>query len=384
MPSSIAEGLAEPLLPQGTGDVVDDDDNDVEEHNNELPAAESAEAVPDDGEDDVLVVEEGRTQVAADPTTTTVTRPSGPCYLIQELFHLVGYLLHRPIFSDIINPDHPYRVQVRFVKFLAVTILGIASTHLVVVTLHWEHRTGLTLSDICLFEGNLILLDCIVFFSVGRLYSQQRSVDHVLWMLTAFTSSMYTSLLPKFKFLQHSVTLYEMHCTWPWQLWVFVAGFMVPACTIIVVLHMVHACRQGDLTRKLLELGFMLVFFLAPQAANPNFEFHHWFAGLVLGMHANYDTWFSRATMAWCWGQYMNGIAVWGRDPTLTCAYAQYISHRQGCAKGESTLLSGDYWMDDDGHTKFMIGEDNMCWTDLNAISAPPPDWRHCPDTTYY
>ena len=243
-----------------------------------------------------------------------------------------------------------------------------------------EHREGLTLSDIWLYEGNSILLDCIVFFSVGRLYSQQLSVDHVLWMFLAFTSSMYTSVLPKFKFLQHSVTLFEMHCVWPWQLWVFVAGFVLPACTITVVLHTVHACRHGDFTRKCLELIFSLILFLLPQGTNGSFEFHHWFAGLLLGMHANYDTWFSRATMAWCWGQYINGIAVWGRDPTLTCAYAQYISIRQGCTKE-----SNGQWLDDG---QMLMGSENDCWANLDAIQKhdDPPDWRHCPTTTtsYY
>ena len=237
-----------------------------------------------------------------------------------------------------------------------------------------EHRETLSLADIWLYDGNSILLDCIVFFSVGRLYSQKRSVDHALWMLIAFVGSMYTSILPKFDFLKHSVTLFEMHCVWPWQLWVFVAGFVMPACTLTVILHLVHAYRQGDLTRKLLELSLSLVLFLTPQAASGSFEFHHWFAGLLLGMHANYDTWFSRATMSWCWGQYMNGIAVWGRDPTLTCAYAQYISRRQGC--------TAEWGASDDGG--MLAGDESDCWAPMNYAfpNNDPPDWRHCPNTT--
>lgn len=234
----------------------------------------------------------------------------------------------------------------------------------------WEHRQSLALQDIWLYESNQIMLDLIVFFSVGRLYSQQRSVDHVLWMLLVMLSSMYTSILPKFQWLQHSVTLYEMHCTWPWQLWVFVAGFVLPVCSITLVLHSIHAYKQNDLTRKLVEIALTLAMLLAPQVMNPNFEFHHYYAGLIVGMHANYDTWFSRATMAWCWGQYINGIAVWGRDPILKCAYAQYISERQGC----TTLTE---WMKD--------GQD-LCWAyqDSSAVMAVPPDWRHCPKTTRY
>jgi len=208
-----------------------------------------------------------------------------------------------------------------------------------------------------------MLLDCLAFFFVGRLHARdQLPVDHLAWISVSLTSSMYTSLLPKFTFLQHSVTLYEMHCTWPWQLWVFVFCFVLPFCMITVLLHIRHARQHGDLTRKALEMGTTVLLFLVPQATNPNFEFHHWFAGFLCGMHANYNTWFSRLTQAWCWGQYMNGIAVWGRDPPLKCAYAYYISTRQGC--------TGDY---------SFVNNDDGCWAGLNdSFGDDTPDWRHC------
>jgi hypothetical protein len=35
--------------------------------------------------------------------------------------------------------------------------------------------------------------------------------------------------------------------------------------------------------------------------------------------------------MAWCWGMYINGIAVYGRDPVLTCEYAYFLSMDNRC-----------------------------------------------------
>ena len=91
--------------------------------------------MPND-EDDSLIEEGRRDARAVERTTSSAvqqpTRPLGPCYLVKELFHLVQYLIHRPIFSDP-GPDHPFCVQVRFLKFFVVTLLGITATHLVVL-----------------------------------------------------------------------------------------------------------------------------------------------------------------------------------------------------------------------------------------------------------
>eukprot|EP00532_Pseudo-nitzschia_australis_P015939 CAMPEP_0168255924 /NCGR_PEP_ID=MMETSP0141_2-20121125/5529_1 /TAXON_ID=44445 /ORGANISM="Pseudo-nitzschia australis, Strain 10249 10 AB" /LENGTH=96 /DNA_ID=CAMNT_0008192487 /DNA_START=194 /DNA_END=481 /DNA_ORIENTATION=+ len=39
----------------------------------------------------------------------------------------------------------------------------------------------------------------------------------------------------------------------------------------------------------------------------------------------------SRLAMAWCWGMYVNGIAVYGRDPVLTCEYAYFLTIDNRC-----------------------------------------------------
>ena len=42
-----------------------------------------------------------------------------------------------------------------------------------------------------------------------------------------------------------------------------------------------------------------------------------WFLAAAL---PRYAPWWSRATQAWFIGGYLNGIAVYGRDPVLACA----------------------------------------------------------------
>lgn len=149
MPSSPAEELSEPLLPAENS------------RENEGIEEEEPEAVPNDEEEALIeeerptrrrVVERTRSTSAQPPPAT---RPSGPCYLVKELFYLVLYLIHRPIFSDPAS-DHPFRVQVRYIKFLVVTLLGISATHMVVLAFVSEKITnvlGAFLSVLCAAPG---------------------------------------------------------------------------------------------------------------------------------------------------------------------------------------------------------------------------------------
>ncbi|CAB9516513.1 expressed unknown protein [Seminavis robusta] len=326
--------------------------------------------------------EEGNNEHGSFPTMTEEsTNPALPTRLV----HIGRKFLLTPLMPK--GPSN-LKMQLRFLRFLGVTLLGIVATHFFVFTLNWEHRKGLTLYDTWVYEGNLILLDCIAMFSVGRLFDRS-AVDHLAWMSVMLLSSLYTSTLPHVSWLRHSVTLYELHCTWPWQLWIFVVALCVPVCAGVVILHLRHAQLQEDLTRKTFEVMLTMILFLVPQMLHTNFEFHHWFAGLLCGMHANYDVWWSQLAMAWCWGQYVNGIAVWGRDPPLKCSYASYITKRQGCCRHHRPLEDTVFGVAD-GHRWGGVSEE-ACWLDDSAIHNSPAatlfdditsltssDWRHC------
>ena len=195
-------------------------------------------------------------------------------------------------------------------------------------------------------------------------------MDHLAWLLILTASNLFMSYLPNFKFLQQSFTLYAMHCQWSFKLWAFV-GVLTPLVLIDIFLHVRHAVRHGFFVRKFMELVLAVVVWFLPYASSPCFLLHHWFAGWWVGMHANFDTWWSRATLAWCWGLYVNGIAAYGRDPVLTCGYALFISDQNRC------LFLGCYL--DGIHTP-------KPGTNHTPLVQPmvKPDWRNCSADAYH
>jgi hypothetical protein len=148
-----------------------------------------------------------------------------------------------------------------------------------------------------LYDGNYIILDIMVFYVVGRLF-RQRGVDHLAWVLISWLAAFYTSWTTTFAFLRYSVSLYEMHCKWPFALWVF-CSVLIPLVVVVICKHVQYAVDRRVLVMKLVEISLTVAFCLAAVASDPNFHFHHWYAGWLIGMHTNFDTWWSRATMAW-------------------------------------------------------------------------------------
>lgn len=161
---------------------------------------------------------------------------------------------------------------IKFLKFISLTALGIPSVHWAVRWLDWERDANYTMNDLVLYEGNFILLDMLFFFVVGRLY-EQRGVDHLAWFVVVLLGSFYASVLSNFQFLQHSVSLYEIHCKWPWQLYIFVV-IVVPLCITLAIKHVQYAIQNKILVMKLIEIGFTVLFFLMPVMGNSFFHFH--------------------------------------------------------------------------------------------------------------
>jgi hypothetical protein len=262
-------------------------------------------------------------------------------------------------------------VAVKFLKFLGLTYVSIVVMYHYVRWMQWENDRSYTLADFFTYESTLVALDSMMFFIVGRLF-QQRGVDCLAWILPMLACNLYSSYLTTFDFLQHSATLYEMHCRWSWKLWAFVA-VVIPIVVGVVVLHVDRAVRQRTVWMQLFELLLCGFFFLAPYVSSPYFHLHHWYVGWLVGMHFNVDTWWSRMVMAWCWGAYVNGIAVYGRDPVLTCGYAYFLSVDQHCPYMKC------YW---DG-----LAEAHDHPNDTNhTVVAPmePPDWRNCSAEAYH
>jgi len=282
---------------------------------------------------------------------------------------------------------------VKFLKFLLMTFGSIALTRYIVVKEFPDHDRYLRLWQIFMYEGDSIIRDCCVFYGVGRMYRNERTgVDSLEWIAFALIANIYFECQGYIPWMQHAVTLYEMHCLWPWQLWAF-AVVVVLLSVGVAIAHVVVANRQGFLWIKLGEFLLCIGLFVAPVAASPYFHFHHWFAGWLFGMHANlHNVWWSRAAMAYCWGMYVNGIAVYGRDPLLTCEYARFITEDQNCpmvwdgeieqdmgtnvdTAGASSFL--DLFLS--GITMILSGVDNGNDDDLH-----PADWRNCSSRGYH
>jgi len=252
-------------------------------------------------------------------------------------------------------------------KFIFITFLFIAITHVIVGKLFSDRDKTLQLWHIWVFDGDLIVRDAVVVFLVGRLW-KQRGIDHLAWVGTAVLANVYFECQNFVPFLQHSVTLFQMHCVWPWELWAFVV-VLIPSVGALVAAHVIRAHQQRILLMKLMELALCFFFFVAPLAPSSYFHFHHWYAGFLIAMHANFDVWWSRFAMAWCWGMYMNGIAVYGRDPVLTCEYAYFLTVDNRCPYVSCYLeLLEEMKKHPENHTH---------------VEMVPADWRNCSSEGY-
>ncbi len=188
---------------------------------------------------------------------------------------------------------------VKLLKFVLLTFLSIVLVHKIVSYYISDRDQAMTLFHIWRFDTNLIVMDSVVFFLVGRLW-KQRGVDHLAWILPMVACNIYFECHPFIPWLQHSVSLFEIHCIWPWQLWIFVF-LLIPTIGGLVLGHVQRAWTKRVLLIKLVEASMCIFFFVAPVMTSPYFHFHHWFAGWLLGMHCNFDVWWSRAVMAYCW-----------------------------------------------------------------------------------
>jgi hypothetical protein len=251
---------------------------------------------------------------------------------------------------------------VKFLKFVIMTTAMVLLSHFLVKThwLEWEKDPRHTIANLILYDGTSVVMDMFVFFCVARLYREQ-GIDTLAFFIPAVFGTVYPSFANVLYFMKHSVSLYEIHCDWPWQLWIFVMC-IIPLAIFIVYAHIQYSIRKRILLQKLVELGLAIMVGILPYASNPNFHLHHWYFGWLLGMHCNLNVWWSRCTMAFLWGFYANGIAVWGRDPILTCAVAFYRSTDQECPFMDG-YQPGEQVTDDDG-------------SDYKEMEQP--DWRTC------
>jgi len=245
---------------------------------------------------------------------------------------------------------------VRLFKFVSVTLIAIVVTHTFVRWVGWENDVDYTLSDFVSFDLNYVLLDVLSFFLVGRLY-RRRGFDCLFpYILPMILGAIYPSWTTDWSFLRHSFSIYDIVCDWPWQL--FLYSFLnVALAATVVGMHVRTAHEDGTLLSRSLEALVLFLFFIFPYLSDPNFYLHRWYLSWLLGMQLNQDHWLSKSALAFLWGQYVNGIAVYGRDPILTCAYGYYIGTDIRCPYMECIEEVGH----PDAYMPFVA-----------------PDWRNC------
>eukprot|EP00536_Pseudo-nitzschia_multiseries_P003102 jgi/Psemu1/185123/e_gw1.44.79.1 len=254
---------------------------------------------------------------------------------------------------------------VKLAKFVAVTALCLLLVHAYAARVGDKRDETLGLHQLLVYDGADVATDALAFFVVGRLYEADApGVDTLEFavplLLVALGQSWGATHLSG---LQHSITPKEVLCDWTWPMYALVIGGCLPLLGGLVVAHALEAVGRGRGLRKLIEVGLCLGVVLAPYCVSASsrhgdpydgddnndnnnnalrsfVHWHHWYWAWVLGMHCNFHTrWWSRLAMSVLWGIYVNGVAIFGRDPVLGCAVSLYRSQSQECFP----YLSEDY-----------------------------------------
>ena len=226
-------------------------------------------------------------------------------------------------------------VGVKLLKFWAWVILGILTLHPLARYMDWEIDENYTLREFVKYDIHVVLLDLLSFFVVGRLHDPScRGIDSIFpWGVMVALGAVYPSIANDFDFLRHSVSMYDIHCGWPAIL--FVYAFFLSAVSFAFVVALVRSHRRRMVLRsRMVEVVALFCLFILPYAtlAGDSFHLHHWFIMWWLGMQSNAPELWSRSFQAYALGSYINGIAVYGRDPILECEHAFYSSTSQHCS----------------------------------------------------
>jgi hypothetical protein len=232
-------------------------------------------------------------------------------------------------------------ILIKFFKFIMVAIGCLLLIHAYVWLVNDKRDVTYGLREMLLYDSNLIALDWIVWFVIGRMY-QQASADTLEFVIPTLVSAVLQSFLATHvSSLQHSVTPLDMVCGWTWQMWTMVWLGAVPLLLMLGGAHVVTFYRQGQAIPKLIEVLTTLMVFLAPSIMMERqfFHLHHWYYAWLIGMHCNINTWWSRLGRNVMFGIYINGVAIFGRDPIMTCALSLYQSQSQKCYY----IVSSDY-----------------------------------------
>ncbi|GMH54943.1 hypothetical protein TrST_g3712 [Triparma strigata] len=218
---------------------------------------------------------------------------------------------------------------VRAFKFAVVTTGGILGFHRLIRKLGYEHDPIYDIEHLMLYDLHAIALDAFTFFAVGRGW-KNKGCDTLGYLIPLALSAWFFSAMTEWSVFRYNVSMYQIMCVWPTELYFF-AGAAALGLLVNVIAHVVKAIKEGVFIGRALEIVLTFAVFCAPVGSSPFFHFHHWFFAWFVGLHANFDTWWSRASQGLLWGVYINGIAGYGRDSLLGCLSAYYNSLQGQC-----------------------------------------------------
>lgn len=240
----------------------------------------------------------------------------------------------------------------KLLKFFVVTAICLVTVHCYAAFVGDKRDGTYDLRKMIVYDGKPIATDAVVFFVFARLYeAEAKSPDTfsavVPLLGTALLQSWGATHLTK---LQHSITAYELKCEWTWQMYLLVAGFLLLLGGLLVA-HCREVSRKGTSLRALTEFVSSAIVFLLPYCLLSDgrfFHLHHWYYAWFLGMHCNlHEKWWSELARYVLWGIYVNGVAIFGRDPVLTCSLTLYQSQSQECPYLGEEMGYGQYTLDD-------------------------------------
>ncbi|CAE8602201.1 unnamed protein product [Polarella glacialis] len=223
-----------------------------------------------------------------------------------------------------------------YLKLLAEVLLFLGLTRVIVcqgTSLECRHSY-----DIRFFfwkDFHNIALDLFVVFVIGRIYEAVFPLDSPLVVVSLCCGSAVPSLLDIIPFLKVSLTMYQVMCVWSVPTFIFV-GFMGLALLALAGLHAHYFWKFLTARGKcsfLLEMLAIIGVFVVPRAISSSFHAHHWFTAWLAAQLCRFNTAWSRSAQFFFIGVYVNGIALYGRDPVLSCQAAWLLADSQRCQR---------------------------------------------------
>jgi hypothetical protein len=263
-------------------------------------------------------------------------------------------------------PDRGFEVVplnvVRFARLLGVAALLLGLTRAVVVALDLEHDSTYGVDAFLRYDVNEVVLDLLFLFVAGGMHARP-AADELGFAAIAACNAFLMSVLNEIPALQHSFSLFEMHCRWTFGTWAILGCFACVSGRVLLLHYRFLASQPALLRRALVQLLAMFILFWGPHLTDGDFHIHHWFYSWFVACQCSFTPWWSRATQAWFLGGYLNGIAIYGRDPILVCEAAFYRA------------------MPGNGNCKFLEVASSCVLPGTNEtihVVEPPVDWWAC------